>query len=492
LGRLEVRLSEARLRWAKGDLCGAERALAAGLRALSSYQATLGSVELRVAGAGRAAEVMTFGLMLAAAARRPVRALWWMESVRTSEDAAASEVHAGPDLRAALVSLRDVIAYQERDDLVPREANLLRKRQSALEEVVRRHSRHAAGLGLNRLRPLGAKALAARLRGAALVEYASVGQQLVAVTLSSGSCRYVELAPLAQVRPVVAASRFALREATARPGKSGREALAETGRALQRLLFDPLQLDRTNEVVLVPDGSVALTPWALLPDLARVTVTVTTSASALLSGRTRSPLRLAEARVVAIAGPGLRHANEEVEAVKNAWHDRAQVLRGETACVAGAKEAMAHADVIHIAAHGLFRADSPLLSTVKLSDGHLTAYELAQVSKSARLVVLSCCDTGMSDTTGLGLSRLLTAEGAAAVVASVSAVSDASSTPLADAFHTELVLGSSPSAALTTARERLGGPLEWPSSAGFVCYGAGTIRVVASRLGTDKAAALNC
>ena len=126
------------------------------------------------------------------------------------------------------------------------------------------------------------------------------------------------------------------------------------------------------------------------------------------------------------------------------WQGSSGTLKGAQATMGAAKAAMSCADVVHVAAHGVFRGDNPLLSSIRLSDGPMTGDELAQATKTARLVVLSCCNSGMADASGIGLSRLLTRAGATAVVASVSPVSDAGSVELMIALHGELVRGGQP------------------------------------------------
>src|SRR5207245_7925335 len=54
------------------------------------------------------------------------------------------------------------------------------------------------------------------------------------------------------------------------------------------------------------------------------------------------------------------------------------------------------ADLAHIAAHGSFRTDNPLFSSVRLSDGPLTVYDLERLSRAPRRVVLSACNTGLA------------------------------------------------------------------------------------------------
>jgi tetratricopeptide (TPR) repeat protein len=500
LSRLQFRLCQSRLRWAAGDGPGAERALLAGLRALSAYLATLGSIELRAAGGGKAGEVMSVGVAMAAARGRPARALWWMETVHAAQQVEPDAQPEGPELAAALASLRDVMALLAREPAHPRETTALRQRQAVLEEVVRRCSRHAAGTRVAERYVSGATALSEALGHRLLVEYAPVGRRLVAVVADGGRCRLVELAVLAEVREAVAGLRLALRTAldASRPAE-GPSALAEAGADVQRLVLGPLGLPPEREMVIVPDGPVLATPWALLPDLATATAVVAVSAQSLWpspstsvpgapgssaqtatgAGTRGAGARARRARVVALAGPDLRHAEEETEAVAELWGGAAEVLTGRRASVAAAKSAMSRADIVHIAAHGAFRGDNPLLSAIRLDDGPITGHELARATRNARLVVLSCCDSGMADASGLGLSRLLTGAGATAVVASVSPVPDFGAVGLMSRFHGELVARVTPAAALAAARQALGGPYQAPSSAGFVCFGNGFARLPA-------------
>jgi tetratricopeptide (TPR) repeat protein len=495
LSRLQFRLCQSRLRWAEGDARGAEQALLAGLRALSAYLATLGSIELRAAGGGKAGEIMSLGVTMASARGRPARALWWMETVHGAQQAEPDDQAEGPELAAALASLRDVMALLAREPAHPRETTALRQRQAVLEEVVRRCSRHAAGTRVPERHAAGPAAVSEALGHRLLVEYASVGRHLVAVVLDGGRCRLVELAPLAEVREAVAGLRLALRTALdADPPAEDLSALREAGADVQRLVLGPLGLPPGREVVIVPDGPVLATPWALLPDLATATAVVAASAQSLWrlplpsvpnspgagAPRTRAPgARAPRARVVALAGPDLRHAEEETEAVAELWGGAAEVLVGREASVAAAKSALSRADIVHIAAHSAFRGDNPLLSAIRLDDGPITGHELARATRNAKLVVLSCCDSGMADASGIGLSRLLTGAGATAVVASVSPVPDFGAVGLMRRFHGELVRGATPAVALAGARRALGGPYVAASSAGFVCFGNGFARLPA-------------
>lgn len=483
LARLEVRLCQARLHLVTDDAQAAERALTAGLRAFSAYQSTLGSLELRAAGGGRAGELMALGVTVARSRGVPARALWWMEAVRAAQEGPRDgrregrEITEMNEMSAALGNLRDVMVLQAREGLTPREATVLRRRQSALEEVVRRCSRHAAGPGAPG-RTVAARVLAQALGSRLLIEYATVRRTLVAAVLYRGECRLVELGGLLEVRQAVAHLRLALQAAIRQSG-SGTAALEEAASGAQSVLLGPLELAPAREVVIVADGAVASTPWGTLPLLGELAVVVAPSAEAFVRAGAVPPLRPGRARVLVVTGPGLQHGDREAEVVRAAWGGRARVLRGANAKFSVAKPALGRADVVHIAAHGSFRGGNPLLSTVRLDDGPVTGDELAQVTKGARLIVLSCCDSGMADSSGIGLSRLLNQAGTLAVVASVSPVSDAYSVPLMERLHREVASGASPAVALPVARRAMPGPATSASAAGFVCYGRGFASVVA-------------
>ncbi len=255
--------------------------------------------------------------------------------------------------------------------------------------------------------------------------------------------------------------------------------LADAGQMVEDLVLAPLGLPAGRDVVIVADGPVLSTPWAVLPRLADAIVVVATSAGTLLRPLGRAVPTLAEAKVLVLVGPDLNYGQDEAAAISEKWGGQVRVLQGGDANVAAAKTAMSDADVVHIAAHGLFRGDNPLLSSIRLSDGPITGDELARATRTCRLVILSCCDTGMADPSGLGLSRRLTGAGATGVIASVSPVPDAGAVALMSRLHHELVRGTSPAMALAAARKWLGGPFASPASAGFVCFGNGFGHVVA-------------
>jgi CHAT domain-containing protein len=115
--------------------------------------------------------------------------------------------------------------------------------------------------------------------------------------------------------------------------------------------------------------------------------------------------------------------------------------------------------IVHIAAHGNFRADSPLFSSLTLDAGPLFVHDLDHLRMPPHRVVLSACDTGVAAPVGadqlLGLVSGLLRVGAAGVLASVVPVNDEAASPFMLAVQRALLRGMAmPEAALAGRRAR--------------------------------------
>lgn len=155
---------------------------------------------------------------------------------------------------------------------------------------------------------------------------------------------------------------------------------------------------------------------------------------------------------------------------------RGVALIGDEADVASVLSALDGAAVAHLACHGFFRADNPLMSSVRMADGPLTAYDLERLDVPPRLIVLSACEVAqshrMSGDALLGMSATLMAAGTRSVIAATTVVADWAVPRFMEAFHRAHLAGSEPSAALMSARRVFGEtPEERAVSAAFVCLG---------------------
>ena len=135
------------------------------------------------------------------------------------------------------------------------------------------------------------------------------------------------------------------------------------------------------------------------------------------------------------------------------------------------------AALAHIAAHGTFRADSPLFSSLRMADGPLIVHDFERLDRSPYRIILSSCDTARLASVGadelLGLVTALLPLGTAGVVASSAPVNDAAVVPLMLALHKGLSAGLSLAEALRDARAALpGDAMHQATGWAFSAFGA--------------------
>ncbi|GAB1821651.1 CHAT domain-containing protein [Herbidospora sp. RD11066] len=228
--------------------------------------------------------------------------------------------------------------------------------------------------------------------------------------------------------------------------------------ALDEVLIRPLGLP-PGAVSVVPTAALHSLPWSLLPSLRERAVSVAPSAAMAVAGREVG------GPVVALAGPDLAHAEEEVAAVVGVHEkgERAPATRGALL------EALGRAGVVHIAAHGIFSGRRPMMSSILLDDGPLLVHEFFRLARVPPLVVLSACDAGMAsapaDGAAFGLAGAFLDRGARTVVAGIVPVRDDEAARLMVEFHRLLALGQRPAEALAKAAAATDVP-------GFACFGA--------------------
>ncbi|NBE99372.1 CHAT domain-containing protein [Nonomuraea sp. KC401] len=310
--------------------------------------------------------------------------------------------------------------------------------------------------------PAGTERVRAQLGAGSLVEFVTHEESLLAVLISERRVLLRRLADIREVKESIVRLRYSLRR-HARPGDV--EAAAAD---VERLVLQPLLAELGNgPLVAVPVGALHTLPWGALPCLRERPVSVAASASAWMRARNlERALHDGPPVVVAAAGPSLAHAHAEVAHVL-ACHPGGRESPARTADVL---RALRTADVLHLAAHGVFHARSPLVSGITLEDGPLMAYDLLEAPRSPELVVLSACNSGMSrapvDGAPLGLPGTFLAKGASCVVAGLVPVRDEAARAMMGVFHELVVAGRSPDAALACAAAKTG-------EHAFVCFGAG-------------------
>lgn len=480
--------AEALLRLARGRERGALAALRTGLVVLDEHQASLGATELRVHAKSHAGELATLGLRIALERGRPEAVLTWAERWRAG-------VHRMPRARppddpavaATLAELRRVVADLQAAAAAGGDTMPMLRRQAALEGELKRRSRHLPGSGAAGLsRPASIDEVAETLEERALVELVELDGVFHAVTLVGGRARLRRLAPVEEVTNEVAQLRFALGHLVGGDADRSRTAASTTGlrhasRRLDDLLLLPIVADLDErDVVIVPTGVLHRVPWAVLPSWRTRPVSVAPSATQWVRAANTVPPDPAGSALL-VAGPGCGSARQEVRELLDLV-PHASTLVGDEATVARVTGGLGGAGMAHLVAHGSFRADNPLFSSLQLVDGPLTVYDLERLRQVPRLMVLSACDGGMSAVAAgdelLGLASALLAFGARNVVASVTSVPDDLTRLLMVELHRRLTTGVAPAPALAGARCAVEADVGTSDPriyavTGFTCFGVG-------------------
>jgi CHAT domain-containing protein len=193
----------------------------------------------------------------------------------------------------------------------------------------------------------------------------------------------------------------------------------------------------------------------LLPSLRDRAVSVAPSARAWLRASQSGPF--GDDRTVLVAGPGLGAAGAEVRTLARQYRD-ATVLGEGTATTARVLAAIDGAGLAHIAAHGRFRADSPMFSSLRLDDGPMTVHDVERLRRAPARLILPSCESGLLAPAGadelLGLASALLPLGTASIVASVAQVNDVAAAPLMLALHRRLqASGQQPGAVAAALRD---------------------------------------
>jgi tetratricopeptide (TPR) repeat protein len=250
--------------------------------------------------------------------------------------------------------------------------------------------------------------------------------------------------------------------------------LHKVGHRLQHTLLGPA-VNRLGDgqLVIVPPGRFHAVPWSLLPCLFDRVHTVVPSATAWRGAR-RAPRPVAD-NVVLVAGPDLASSGAEIANLA-AMYPAARVLKDDSATATAVLSAIGGSSLAHLAAHGQFRADSPMFSSIRLADGPLTVYDFQQLRRAPYRIVLPSCDSAALQPVGadelLGLTTALLPLGTAAIIATIVPVNDLATVPLMHTLHTALRTGATLAEALTTARTTTSpNPINQAAALSFIALG---------------------
>jgi tetratricopeptide (TPR) repeat protein len=323
-----------------------------------------------------------------------------------------------------------------------------------------------------------------------LVEYVVLGDEVACFVLRREHFAvYRNIARREQVERSLSWFWFHIRK-----GTYGAEFLRANHRSLSRSVDQALQqlgdmllapiagaLANAEHLVMVPHGLLHGVPihaltykGGILLDAA--TVSYAPSASVFAAGAGRPSPNIGRPLVIAPDIADLPWVQEEARRIAQEMPGTL-VLSGQQATLARLRSEAPSHDCLHLATHGVFRADNPTYSALELADGWLSVGELAELSRGRGLVCLSACHTGMSGVGPgdelMGLTRAVLGAGASALVASLWAANDDTAPEFMSTFYAGLHAGHGRAASLRAAaldmRKREPHPYFW---APFILVGA--------------------
>jgi tetratricopeptide (TPR) repeat protein len=457
-----------------------------GLEVLDEYRFTLGASELRAQATAHGAELALLAQRHAVHTHQARLLLIWSERWRaTALGVPVVRPSADPDLNAGLTAFRKASRQFEEGQRLGKPNARLQREQQRLEGTVRARAllaRSGTVLGSSGSSGSGVVKVADlldELGPAQLIEIIDIDGQLHVMLCGAGRVRQFTAGQAADATRAAGFARFALRRiARSRPGDDLDSALAmlrAAGPKLQDALLGPTARQLGDgPVIVVPPGKLHAIPWTLLPILSDRVVSVAPSARSWMRARAASPP--ARRHVALARGPGLVTDGAEVPLLAQLYDD-VTVLANSGATARKVLYALEGAWVAHIAAHGTFRADSPLFSSLRMHDGPLTVYDFEQLDRAPYRLVLSSCDSGVQAPAGadelLGLVSSLLPLGTAGIIASIVQLNDQAVVPVMVDLHMYLRGGLTLAESLYRVRHGLtGDPVQQATAMSLVMLGA--------------------
>ena len=231
-----------------------------------------------------------------------------------------------------------------------------------------------------------------------------------------------------------------------------------------------------DELIVVPDGALSLTPWAALSECLRIrTVPSLTSLKFIIDSPNEyhcksGALLVGDPCLKKVTNKGgypiydqLKYAKREVEMIGEIL--MCQPLTGEAATKKEVLRRINSVALVHFAAHGsketgeIALAPDPCWeSNIPEEEYFLRMSDIQAVKLRARLVVLSCCHSGQGEVSSegvVGIARAFLFAGARSVVATLWAINDEATLEFMKSFYQHLRGGESASSALQRAMKCL-------------------------------------
>ncbi|MEO6125915.1 MAG: CHAT domain-containing tetratricopeptide repeat protein [Ilumatobacteraceae bacterium] len=319
--------------------------------------------------------------------------------------------------------------------------------------------------------------IAAEVGPRVLVEFVIDGDEVWAVVVRHRRSRLVHVGSAIEIIKVLDRVVAWLDRAVQPEMLGARTAMARSATArLAGLLIAPLGLPLTGDLIIVPVGQLHAVPWSAIAGRGRCLV-VNLSARAWAVSANRESSTQSTAMVI---GPAVAGAAIERAAMRR-LDGSASTRTGARATAVALRKVLETRDLVHIAAHGIFDADHPLRSTLRLTDGEMPIFDLNDIAVACKLVVMSSCEAGVHRVNPggevLGLVGILLSRGADTVIAPTHTVPDMTCAEFVSEFYEAWSHGTTAAAALTVVRSKWlesESIFRWATAAAFTCFGSGT------------------
>ncbi len=320
-----------------------------------------------------------------------------------------------------------------------------------------------------------------------LLEYYQARENLFAAVLSRTTLEFVPLAHGDRVRNLLRLLQFQL--AKFKLGSDYVRSFAANLKAATdahlRDLYDELiapvwGLVDAKHLVIVPHDFLHYLPFHALHDghgflIDRISISYAPSASVYHLCCSKPDSSCDRSLVLGIPDSLTPHVAEEARNVASVLPNP-QLFLGKDATEKRLRTHCPESRFVHIAAHGLFRQDNPMFSSMRLGDSQISLLDLYSLNLASELVTLSGCSTGLNAMVGgdemLGLVRGLLYAGTRAVLVSLWDVDDQSTAEFMTRFYTHMGAKTGKALALQKAmqemRETYPHPYHW---APFVLIG---------------------
>jgi len=314
-------------------------------------------------------------------------------------------------------------------------------------------AKHAEDLSLELVTQLPVADIQASLPAESrLIEYFIVRDQVCAFVVSRDQVTaHPNLVSVKELRPLLESLAFQMAKGqygAAYMQRHRTSLLASVQHVLAdlfRLLLAPLwsQLSEASSLIIVPHGPLHRLPFHALevegqPLITTHAVSYAPSAAVLKFCRDKQPPRHAAPLLVGVPDTRIARVKDELQAMAELF-PQATSLLGEDATVDRLRDHAAQCGWLHLATHGIFRPEAPLLSGLQLADRWLTVQDIYDLPLNAALVTVSACESGLSGVTGgddlVGLVRGFLYAGAASLLVSQWMVDDEAMARLVIEFY---------------------------------------------------------